>query len=466
MRAVIALLVVLAGAASVISLPSVFVSASVDAPAYRTSAVERGDIVATVQAAGTLNALVMVDVGSQISGQVKELYADFNSPVTQGQVIARVEPEIYEAKLAQSQAELEMAETMVSVQRSQIERDQAAVENAKAAEESAKAQTTRAEVALDDAVQDLERKRPLAQQNIVAAADWHRVENAHRSAQAQVTASRALKLSQSAAIGAAEAALKMAEAQLTNTLAQVKQKQAVLRQAQIDVDRTYIRAPVTGTVVNRAVSVGQTVAASLQTPTLFTIAQDLTKMQVEASVVEADVSRFEIGQPVTFTVDAHPGRLFIGTVNQIRKAPQIVQNIVTYVVVIAAENPDEVLLPGMTANLQVVVAKREGVPKVPNTALRFHPAGQVAADEHGKLAARAETAATSADEPGVPGRVFVLDPKGRPTLIQLRLGITDGRVTEVLSSDLKDGQSVITGPAAPPGSASDATASLLKFRLQ
>jgi HlyD family secretion protein len=439
---------------------------SSSAPAYRTAVVERGDIVATVQAAGTLNALVMVDIGSQISGQVKELYADFNSPVTQGQVIARVEPEIYEAKLAQSQAELEMAETMVSVQRAQIERDRAAVENAKAAEESAKAQTTRAEVALDDTARDLERKRPLAQNNIVAAADWERVQNARRSAQAQVTASRALELSQAAAIGAAEAALKMAEAQLTNTLAQVKQKQAVLRQAQIDVDRTYIRAPVTGTVVNRAVSTGQTVAASLQTPTLFTIAQDLTKMQVEASVVEADVSRFEIGQPVTFTVDAHPGRLFTGTVKQIRKAPQIVQNIVTYVVVITAENPDEVLLPGMTANLQVVVAKREGVPKMPNTALRFHPAGLVAADEHGKLAARAETAATSADEPGVSGRVFVLDPKGRPTLIQLRLGITDGRVTEVLSGDLKDGEPVITGPAAPPGSAPDATASLLTFRLR
>ncbi len=435
-------------------MPS-FSSASIDAPAYRTAAVEPGDIVATVQAAGTLNALVMVDVGSQISGQVKELYADFNSPVTQGQVIARVEPEIYEAKLAQSQSELEMAETMVSVQLAQIERDRAAVENAKAAEESAKAQTTRAEVALDDAAQELERKRPLAQLNIVAAADWQRVQNAHRSAQAQVTASRALKLSQAAAIGAAEAGLKMAEAQLTNTLAQVKQKQAVLRQAQIDVDRTYIRAPVTGTVVNRAVSVGQTVAASLQTPTLFTIAQDLTQMQVEASVVEADVSRFEIGQPVTFTVDAHPGRLFTGTVKQIRKAPQIVQNIVTYVVVITAENPDEVLLPGMTANLQVVVAKRGGVLKVPNTALRFHPSGQVA------------EVATSADEPpGVSGRVFVLNPKGHPTLIQLRLGLTDGRVTEVLSGNLNEGQPVITGPAVPPGSAPNATSSLLKFRLR
>jgi HlyD family secretion protein len=280
-----------------------------------------------------------------------------------------------------------------------------------------------------------------------------------------VTGARASELSQAAAIGAAEAALKMAEAQLTNTLAQVKQKQAVLRQAQIDVDRTYIRAPVTGTVVNRAVSGGQTVAASLQTPTLFTIAQDLTQMQVEASVVEADVSRFEIGQPVTFTVDAHPGRLFSGNVKQIRKAPQIVQNIVTYVVVITTKNPDEVLLPGMTANLQVVVAKREGVLKVPNTALRFHPAGQVAKNEQ-KLATRAETAETSADGPGVSGRVFVLNPKGQPTLVQLQLGITDGRVTEVLSGDLKEGQPVIIGSAAPEGSAPDATSSLLKFRLR
>jgi len=163
-------------------------------------------------------------------------------------------------------------------------------------------------------------------------------------------------------------------------------------------------------------------------------------------------------------VDAYPGRLFTGSVKQIRKAPQIVQNIVTYVVVISAKNPDEVLLPGMTANLQVVVAKREGVLKVPNTALRFHPTGQVSENEQ-KLAARATTE-TSADEPGVSGRVFVLYPKGQPTLVQLRLGITDGRATEVLSGDLKEGQTVLIGSAAPRGPAPDATSSLLKFRLR
>ena len=435
--------------------PPSFSSAS--PPDYRTAAVERGDIVATVQAAGTLNALVMVDVGSQISGQIKQLYADFNSPVSKGEVIARVEPEIYEAKLAQAQAELEMAETMVAVQRAQIERDRASTESAKAAQESAKAQTTRAEVALDDATQEMQRKRPLVQNNIVSAAEWEKVQNAHKSALAQLTASRASELSQTAAIGAAEAALKMAEAQLTNTLAQVKQKQAVLRQAQIDVDRTYIRAPVTGTVVNRAVSSGQTVAASLQTPTLFTIAQDLTQMQVEASVVEADVSRFEIGQPVSFTVDAYPERRFSGTVKQIRKAPQIVQNIVTYVAVISAKNPEQVLLPGMTANLRVVVAKRDDVLTVPNAALRFRP-GQVD-DERKGLVGQAE----AAEQPGISGRVFVLDRNGQPTPLQLRLGITDGRVTEVLSGDIKNGQPVITGLAT--AQAADTTP-LFKFRLR
>jgi HlyD family secretion protein len=432
--------------------------ASIEAPAYRTAAVGRGELVAVVQAAGTLNAVVTVDVGSQISGQIKELYADFNSSVSKGEVIARVEPEIYEAKLAQAQAELEMAETMVAVQRAQIERDRASIENAKAAQESAKAQTTRAEVALDDATQEMQRKRPLVQNNIVSAAEWEKVQNAHKSALAQLTASRASELSQTAAIGAAEAAFKMAEAQLTNTLAQVKQKQAVLRQAQIDVDRTYIRAPVTGTVVNRAVSSGQTVAASLQTPTLFTIAQDLTQMQVEASVVEADVSRFEIGQPVSFTVDAYPERRFSGTVKQIRKAPQIVQNIVTYVAVISAKNPEQVLLPGMTANLQVVVAKRDDVLSVPNAALRFRPAGQVD-DERRGLVGQAE----AAEQPGISGRVFVLDHNGQPTPLQLRLGITDGRVTEVLSGDLKNGQPVITGLAT--AQAADTTP-LFKFRLR
>jgi HlyD family secretion protein len=454
MKRFVLLLVILAGAMAVFFLrtppspssvfaallsvmPSSF-SANVDAPAYRTAAVERGDIVETVQAAGTLNALVLVEVGSQISGQVKELSADFNSTVTQDQVIARVEPEIYEAKLEQAKAELEMAETMVSVQRAQIERDRAAVENAKADEEAAKAQTMRAEVALDNAKQDLERNRPLAEHNVISAGNWERIQNAYRSARADVTASQAQELSKAAAIRAAEAALGMSEAQLTNILAQVKQKEATLRQAQIDMDRTYIRAPVTGVVVNRAVSSGQTVAASLQTPVLFTIAQDLKQMQVEASIVEADVSRFKLGQAVTFTVDAYSGRLFTGSVKQIRKAPKTIQNIVTYVVVISAENPDELLLPGMTANLQVVVSRREGVLKVPNMGLRFRPAEQA---EDG---IKAEAATINTAQSATSGRVFVLS-NGHLVPKTLRLGITDGRDTEVVAGDLKEGELIVVG---------------------
>lgn len=429
-----------------------------DAPLYRTESVERGDIVTTVQAAGTLNALVMVEVGSQLSGRVKELYVDFNSKVTKGQVIARVEPEIYEARVAQTLAEREMAQTQVSVQQAQIERARAEMETAEARYDSAAAQTARAEIALDGAAQEVNRKRSLAKQKIIAQGEWERDNTAHNSAKAQATAAQAEELSQSAAVRAAKATLAMAEAELANTLAQVKQKEAVLQQAQIDLDRTYVRAPVTGTVVNRAVSGGQTLAASLQTPILFTIAQDLTEMQVEASVVEADISRFALGQPVTFTADAYPDRIFTGTVKQIRKAPQVVQNVVTYIVVVGTENSDELLLPGMTANLSVVVAKGQGVLKVPNTALRFRPPSYTGDEVRSTAPAIAET--------GSPGEVFVFGPDREPKRVSLRLGITDGRATEVLAGDLTEGQHVITGLATAPRRDDDASSVLVKFRLQ
>jgi HlyD family secretion protein len=436
-----------------------------DTPPHRAATVERGDLMATVTAAGKLSAVVQVEVGSQVSGLVKELYADFNSKVTQGQVIARIAPETYEAKLAQAQADLEIAQALVPVQRAQIERGRAELETAQAAHLAAKAQTARAELALDDARRELDRKRSLAESAVVSASAWEQTQNAHRSAQAQVNAARAEEQSKAAAIRAAEAALRMAEAQLANNVAQVKQKEAALRQAQIDLEYTYIHAPVTGTVVNRSVNIGQTVAASLYAPTLFTIAQDLTRMQVEAAIVEADVGRFSTGQAVTFTVDAYPGRIFTGEVKQIRKASQVVQNVVTYTVVISAENPGEALLPGMTANLQVVVAKSEGVLKVPNAALRFRPPGQPVEEARPAMpVARAESAESTANRPGVPGRVFVLDPDGQLRLVPLRLGITDGRTTEVLTGAVADGQAVIIGTA--PSSGADGAPRLAKFRLR
>lgn len=440
--------------------------AGFQASSYRNAAVERGEIVTTVQAAGTLNAVVTVEVGSQISGLVKHLYADFNSKVTEGDVIARVEPEMYEARVAQAEAELEMAETQIPVQRAQIERARADLENAEARYASASAQTRLAEVALGEAAQEMERKRTLAQRNVITVGEWERIQNAQKSAEAHATAARSDQLSYAAAFRGTQAALAMAEAQLSNTLAQVKQKKALLRQAQIDLDRTFIRAPVTGTVVYRAVSGGQTLAASLQTPTLFTIAQDLTRMQVEASVVEADISRFTVGQPVTFTVDAFPRRLFTGTVKQIRKAPQMVQNVVTYVAVIAADNPDELLLPGMTANLQVVTARRENVLLVPNAALRYRPIGEVAAEVDMPVPAQSHAIQRGVMEAGTSGSVLVLETSGEPRMVALRLGITDGRMTEVVAGDLTEGQRVVTGRVAATGGDSGASSVLVRFRLR
>jgi HlyD family secretion protein len=433
---------------------------------YRTAKVERGDVVTSLQAAGTLNALVMVEVGSPLSGRIKELYADFNSRVMRGQVIARVEPEIYEARLAQAQAELEMARTQVAIQRAQIEKVQAELETAKARHHSAAAQTMKAQAERDGAERELDRKRPLAKRNVIAAGEWERDNTAYKTAEAQAGATHAEEISQAAAVGAAEAALNMAEAQLANTLAAVKQREAVVRQAQIDVDRTYIRAPVTGTVVNRAVSGGQTLAAGLQTPVLFTIAQDLTRMQVEASVVEADISRFAVGQPVTFTVDAYQDRTFTGTVKQIRKAPQIVQNVVTYIAVISAANPHELLLPGMTANLSVVVARKHNVLTVPNAALRFRPS--VDRSETGAVAGSTPLKQV-ADAPinlSNTGQVFVLGGDRMLRPVSVRLGVTDGHVTEVSSGDLREGEQVIIGVEAAPDRGDDTSSVLIKFRLR
>jgi HlyD family secretion protein len=444
------------------ALRSIWVSPAAEVSAYQTAVVERGDLISTVTAGGNLNAVVLVEVGSQISGQVKDLFADFNSAVTQGQVIARIDSETYEAKVAQVEAELEIAQAALPVQQAQIARNSAELDNAKSSLAVAKAQTARAELALDDAKRDLDRKQPLAEQAIVSASDFERVESAYGSAQSQVIATQAQELSRASSIRAAEAALRMAEAQLTTAAAEVKRKQAALRQAQIDLERTYIRAPVTGTVVNRKVNRGQTVAASLQAPTLFTIAQDLRQMQVEAAVVEADVSRFAIGLPVTFAVDAHPGRHFTGKVKQLRKAPQSLQKGVTYTVVISADNQDEVLLlPGMTANLQVVVARKADALKVPNEALRFRPSDRPQPATEGAIARPPEPLPS---QPGVSGQVFVLGRDNQLTSVPLRLGITDGRSTEVLAGEVAEGRAVVIGTAS--AGASPASGPLATLRLR
>jgi HlyD family secretion protein len=342
---------------------------------YRRARIERGPLTAAVSATGSLNAVTTVQVGSQVSGQIKELLADFNTVVRRGQIIARIDPAAFEAKVNQVGAELEAAQAAVLNQQAQVERSRADLENVRAAHAEARAQTVRAQVAVADARRDLDRKAELARRQLIARSEHDTAQAANDSVLAGLDAARAKEQAALAAIGSAQAQLRVAEAQLTSARAQVRQKQAVLRQAEVDLQHTKIRAPVDGVVVSRQVDVGQTVAASLQAPVLFTIAQDLTEMQVDTSVDEADIGRIGLDAPAVFNVDAFPGRTFTGRVVQIRKAAQVVQNVVTYTVVVAVDNPDGRLLPGMTANVKVIVAQKPSVLKVPSAALRFRPPG-------------------------------------------------------------------------------------------
>jgi HlyD family secretion protein len=354
----------------------VYVQRRGQAQLYRVARVERGPLTAAVSATGTLAAVVTVQVGSQVSGQIKELLADFNSVVRRGQIIARIDPAIFEAKVAQARADVEAARAAVLNQQAQVERERAALENARAVLAEARAQTARASVAVADARRDLERKTELHRRELIARSELDSAQAAHDSALASLEAARAREQSLAAAIVAAQAQLRVAEAALAAARAQVQQKLAALRQAELDLEHTVIRAPVDGVVVSRQVDVGQTVAASLQAPVLFTIAQDLTRMQVETSVDEADIGRIRVGTTAVFTVDAFPGETFTGRVVQLRKAAQVVQNVVTYTVVVAVDNPEGRLLPGMTANVRLIVAQKPDVLRVPNAALRFRPPGE------------------------------------------------------------------------------------------
>jgi HlyD family secretion protein len=345
-------------------------------PRFRTAKLERGPLTATVSATGTLNAVVTVQVGSQVSGQIKELFADFNSQVKRNQLVARIDPEKFQAAVAQAKAQVDMAKASVLNQRALVEKTRADLANSQAALAVAKAQTAKAQVAVVDSRRTLARNHDLRVKGFIAQADEDTAQAAHDSAVAQAESSKAQEDAQASQIRSAEAQLKVTEAMLQSATANVAQQEANLKQAQVDLNHTEIRAPVDGVVVSRTVDVGQTVAASLAAPTLFTIAQDLTDMQVDTNVDEADVGRIHVGLRATFTVDAFRGQTFSGEVMQVRKAPQTVQNVVTYNVVVSARNRDGRLLPGMTANVRLYVDQKDSVLKVPNAALRYRPPGE------------------------------------------------------------------------------------------
>ena len=393
-------------------------------PAFSTAVVARGDVVQSVKATGTLEAVTTVQVGSQVSGTIAELLADFNSQVKKGQVVARLEPSLFQTQVDQARA------TLVKLQ----------------------SDAERARVALEDAKVQQRRAETLSSQQLLPTSE---LESA-RVATAQ-----------------ADAALKSAQAQIA-------QARAALGQAEVNLSHATITAPIDGIVISRNVDIGQTVAASMQAPVLFTIAQDLRHMQVNASVDEADIGKIAPTQLVNFQVDAYPGKTFVGSVRQVRLAPVVDQNVVSYVTVIDVPNPELQLKPGMTANVAITIARADDVLKVPNAALRYRPDaatleahGQAAAPQPAAQRPRAERAPDAptqndrtqgdraqGERSQTRRRVWVLNGDSL-TAVRVQTGVDDGTTTAIVGGDLQEGARVVTGAAqvaatttAQPSSAS------------
>lgn len=457
------------------------------AQAYRLGTVDRGPITASVRATGTLNPVTTVLVGSQLSGQVVEILADYNTPVKEGQVVARLYAEQIKSRRDAALADLAQAKADLDTRRAQIDKARSSLQRAEAQAADLRAQRDRTQAQLEEARRGLERQTEL---NTRAVGTQTALEQARTqvdiqtanlaSADAQIASNQAETLGLKADLALAEANVKSSEAIIL-------QRQAKLRDIEIDLGRTEIKSPVDGVVVKREVELGQTVAASLSSPTLFTVAQDLSEIDIYANIDEADVGRLKEGQSVSFTVNAYPNRTFDGRVRMVRLAAQTVQNVVTYTAVISVRNQDQALLPGMTANLQIITDEREDVLRIPNAALRFRPAVTMAAAEAGDSAPdgqprrrprpqeeagngegrgtapdgqgprrrpRGEQAGSMQDE-GTRARIYRVGPDGNPQPLPVRLGVTDGAYTEILRADLQEGAAIIIG--APRADAADDT---------
>jgi HlyD family secretion protein len=344
---------------------------------YKTATVQRGDLDAKVTATGTVNAVTTVLIGTQVSGTINALYVDFNSPVIKGQLLAQIDPDTIQAQVDQAGASLLNVE----------------------------ANLKKAQASLLDARRIYERNKQLMTKNFIAQSDLDTSETNAQGAVSQVDAAKA----------------------------QVLQSRAALSQAQTNLRYTRIVSPVNGTVISRNIDVGQTVAASFQTPTLFTIAEDLTKMQIDTSVDEADIGKVKVNQDVRFTVDAYPDMNFTGKVSEVRNAPTTVQNVVTYDVVVQVNNAELKLKPGMTANVSIINDSRKGVLLVPNGALRFRP----------QTVDNGSTNAPKKRATGNKGPAIWILENNKPKQVKITAGISDGSFTEVVSGQLKEGQEVI-----------------------
>ncbi|MEW5909585.1 MAG: efflux RND transporter periplasmic adaptor subunit [Thermodesulfobacteriota bacterium] len=344
---------------------------------FRLVRLEKRDIIQRVSCSGELSAVVTVEVGSEISGMIKEISADYNSVVKKGEVIARLDPESYQTLVRQAEAEVSLAKAKLMTQKAAFERSQADLENTRSLLTAAQAQTAKARAVMENAKRDFERKQALVDQDFIARNEFDTAQTAYAEARAQLEQAKAQEEADVSKVLSGKAVLAMATAQIKEAEAQIQLKIAELDKRRVDLERTVIRSPVDGIVIDRSVDVGQTVAASLQAPTLFTIAQDLGKMQVSASVDEADIGRIRADQIARFTVDAFANRKFEGRVTQIRKAGKTIQNVVTYKVIISVENMDLSLMPGMTADVEIEILKKSQVLTVMNTALRYKPANEV-----------------------------------------------------------------------------------------
>jgi HlyD family secretion protein len=407
---------------------------------FITAPVERGTISTLVKATGTVEAVITVDVSSQLSGRVADVLVTFNDVVKAGQVIARLDPEIYSARVSEARAALNVAKATALLQKATIRRANVAVENARTAQKVEEAQLAVAQVKQQELEREYQRNLTLSRTSAVSVREMTQARTLRDAGDATLRVlDEQIKL-KTEAIEIAQAEETMAEANLINAQAVVEQKQATLDQTELDRERTEIRAPIDGVIIKRDVNPGQTVAVTLEAKTLFKIAQDLKEMEVRGRIDEADVGRLRVDQNAVFSVDAYPDKSFSGRVLQIRKSPEVTQNVVTYTVIVSALNPELLLLPGMTAVLRVIVSETDDTLKVPNQALRFRPNG---------IGSTAEAGAASTEASPVSGTVWVVDSNGTAVPITVRLGASDENSIQVLSGALEEGQQVIIGVATP-----------------
>jgi HlyD family secretion protein len=412
-------IVILIVAAGIVFGFTYFSRNSNNGPQYELAAIDKGTVTALVDTTGTLNPVTIVDIGSQVSGKIEKIYVDFNTQVKAGQVLAELEQLNFQTKVQQNEANY-----LSSV---------AAVEKSK--------------VSLENSKKKYDRAKSLFEKELISFEEFETTEVQYFSAKADLQSS--------------EARLEQAKAQLDTS--------------KVDLTYTIIKSPIDGVVINRAVNVGQTVAASFQAPVLFQVANDLTKMQVECSVDEADIGKVKEGQTARFTVDAFPDDNFTGIVKQVRYSPEIISNVVTYTTIVDVENPEMKLRPGMTATISIVVGEAKNALRVPNAALRFQPPPEVMQALFEEMRNEMQAKRAQADgqqEKRRPqgysqmgqssrgmgsrmrdmGRVWLQDEAGKLKMVFIRTGVTDNSYTEITGGDINEGDEVITGENAQASS--------------